>query len=475
MSVINQMLKDLEQRRTQGFDGEGGILGGLAAGSSQSGRDRGLKLVVLLLIIMVVLLAWLLWERFSQSTVQVTNIAAQEPVAEIPIPPGIQAVNKIPASMPEPAPVKTVAQPGNTDSETAQATVVDEKPAPGTEKVMPVEVITASKKTPLSINDSQPSQTVIVARIDRIAPAQFVATGERTVMRVYGEGFIPPFEVLLEWSGGRGFKVLDDWQVELISEREMHVHFNPGTQDDDWAVRVERRDGASSERFAFKVNVPASEIAPAAPPVAVTAKPQATLSKTRRTAAPAEQAASLFARASGLLKNGQAGEAEQVLRKVLALDAGHTRARELLASLLFHNQQHAEAAEILEAGIAQRPGHIPFNLLLARVRMEQGRDLDAITVLESQKPLARDYSDYYALLAALYQRVARHADAARIYQGLVEVFPGRAVWWMGLGISLQSLDKPAGALTAYRRALKAQGLQPELKKFVQQRIRLLGG
>jgi MSHA biogenesis protein MshN len=107
--------------------------------------------------------------------------------------------------------------------------------------------------------------------------------------------------------------------------------------------------------------------------------------------------------------------------------------------------------------------------------MEQGRDLDAITVLESQKPLARDYSDYYALLAALYQRVARHADAARIYQGLVEVFPGRAVWWMGLGISLQSLDKPAGALTAYRRALKAQGLQPELKKFVQQRIRLLGG
>jgi hypothetical protein len=469
------MLKDLEQRRAQGFDGKGGILGDLAAGSTQSGRDRGFKLILLLLIPTVVLLAWLLWDRFTQAPGQVMSSAAQAPVSVIPTPASKLAVNKIPASIPEPATVETVAQTESTDAETVQTAVIDEKPELVPEKAVPEEVITASKKTQESINDSLPPATDMAARIDRVAPAQLLATGKRTLMRVYGEGFFPPLEVLLEWSDGRGFKVLDDWQVELISEREMHLHFNPGMQDDEWTVRVERRGGASSERFAFKIHAPASETPQTVPVVAATAKPQATLSKTRRKVEPAEQAASLFASASGLLKNGRAGEAERTLRKVLALDTGHTRARELLASLLFHNQQHAEAAEVLESGITQRPGHIPFNLLLARVRMEQGRDIDAIKVLESQRPLARDYSDYYALLAALYQRVARHADAARVYRGLVDVFPGRAVWWMGLGISLQSLDKPSEALAAYQRAARAQGLQPELKKFVQQRIRLLGG
>ncbi|NNG13580.1 MAG: hypothetical protein HKM22_00300, partial [Gammaproteobacteria bacterium] len=234
MSVINQMLKDLEQRRAQGVEGGGSILGGLAAGGSRSGRDRGLKLIVLLLIATVVLLAWLLWDRFTQAPGQVTSIAAQGPVSAIQAPASKPAVNKIPANVPEPAPVETVTQTESTDIETGQIAVVDEQPEGVAEQV-----ITVSKKTQENLNDSLLPETVTVALIDRIAPVQFVATGESTVMRVYGEGFIPPFEVLLEWSAGRGFRVLEDWQVELISEREMHLRFNPGTQDDEWAVRVE--------------------------------------------------------------------------------------------------------------------------------------------------------------------------------------------------------------------------------------------
>lgn len=477
MSVINQMLKDLEQRRSSGFDGKSGILDDLAAGSSQAGRHWGMKLVLLLLITAVMLLAWLLWDRFTRTPAQISNAAMQDPVIQIP---EKKKVVKQAIGNASPVPVKTIIHTENSDSEIIQTPVIEEKSVAVSgqgyeEESITEQVITPAKEPQQSASNSPRPVTDIAARIDRIAPERILATGKRTVMRVYGEGFVPPFEVLLEWSDGRAFKVLDDGQIELINEREMHLRFNPGRQTDEWAMRVERRGGASSERFAFSVYASDGDIKKNSTPVRNIEKQNSTLSKVRRQAEPAEQAANLFVRASDLLKSRQPGEAEKVLQKVLSLDAGHSRARELLASLLFQDTQHIAAAEVLEAGIRQQPGYIPFNLLLARVRMEQGRDTDAIIVLESQKPLARAYSDYYALLAALYQRVARHADAAKIYRGLVDVFPGRAVWWMGLGISMQSLDKTAEALTAYQRALKSHGLQPELKKFVQQRIRLLGG
>jgi cytochrome c-type biogenesis protein CcmH/NrfG len=462
MSVINQMLKDLEQRRAQGFDGQGGMLGDLAAGRSESGRDRGLKVILVLMIAVLVLLAWLLWERFSQPPAQLASAPAQSPVQEVQAP----TLNKQPAV----AAVETVSQTEMPVIETIPIAVVEEESTSAADEVV------ALKRPPQEdVKDSLLHASEVVARIDRIAPTELKATGKRTALRIYGEGFVHPFDVLLEWSGGRGFKVLDDWQVESVNENELILHFNPGTQADDWAVRIERQDGASSQRFSFTVSASASEARETTSPVQAKTELAVTPSKTRRQAPPGEQAAGLFARASGMLKNGQTAEAATLLREVLVHDAGHNGARELLASLLFHDQQHAEAAAVLTAGIVQQPGHIPFSLLLARVRMEQGRDTDAIAVLEGQKPLARDYNDYYALLAALYQRVSRHTDAAAVYRGLVAVFPGRAVWWMGLGISLQSLDQTAEALTAYQHALRARGLQPELKKFVQERIRLLGG
>ena len=462
MSVINQMLKDLEQRRARDFDGERGMLGGLAAGSPHAAGDRSLKLVMVLLLAVLILLAWLLWERFSPAPEQVASVVAQAS-------PGKPVLTTATAQEAAVVPAETVSQTGSAavKSESTAAGAVQEQPA--------VEVATANKHTQeIVITDLQP-EAEVAAHIERITPVEFVANGKRTAMHIYGEGFVRPFDVLFEWSGGRGFKVLDDGQLTSVNEHELLLYFNPGTETDDWVVRIERSGGASSQRFAFKVKAPDRKTRETTVPVKMAPQPTVKLSRTRRESTPAEQAAGLFATASNKVKAGQAADAVKLLQEVLVHDAGHSSARELLASLLFHNQQHAEAAAVLATGVARQPEHIPFRLLLARVRMEQGRDTDAIAVLEGQKPLARNHSDYYALLAALYQRVARPADAAVVYRGLVEVFPGRAVWWMGLGISLQALDKSAEALLAYQQALRGKGLQSELQKFVQQRIRLLGG
>ena len=104
MSVINQLLKDLEQRRAQGFDDKGSILGDLATGDLQSAHGRGVKLIILLLLIMLVLLAWLVWERFNTAPVKLTDMTAQAPVQVIQAPISKQVIK--PASISAPQPVE---------------------------------------------------------------------------------------------------------------------------------------------------------------------------------------------------------------------------------------------------------------------------------------------------------------------------------------------------------------------------------
>ena len=460
MSVINQMLKDLEQRRSSSFNAKSGVLDNLGVGGSASGRNRTMNAVLFLLLVVVGLLAWLLWDRFIHKPVQIPVVAVKK---------SLSSTSVVERAITSPKDIL------------AEVSIQEEeiKTPPSTLETMPENKTDTKKlvneiKTELpNIVDNAAVVTVISSRIERIEPERLMATGKRITMSVYGEGFVRPLDVLLEWSDGRAFKVLNDSQFELISENELHLNFNPGTQADKWTVRIERQGGASSKRFAFNVYEPEIKEKEAVTKTPLKEEQETELTITRHDVDPIAKANNLFAKASGLLKSRQSSEAVKVLKESLSINPQHHRARELLASLLFQNAQYIPAADLLEMGIKQQPEQISFSLLLARVRMEQGRDTDAITVLESQKPLARDYSDYYALLAALYQRSARHVDAARIYQGLVKVFPNRAVWWMGLGISMQASEQSAEALSAYQRALVSKGLSVELKKFVQQRVRLL--
>lgn len=472
MSVINQMLKDLEQRRAEGFDNPGGILNDLGANSNARGGRRGQWLVPLLLVVVVALLAWLVWEHYSQSTMPVTPAQASETVSA---PSRAQVVRD---EVSPPVRVVAVESPALVAMPEEALLTPPIAPAPtAADKDASAAVPTAT--TPVESVEPVVSEPVVKAHIQRLAPSPLMATGRRETVNVYGEGFISPLQVLLEWDGGRSFKTLDADQVEIIDSTHLRLRFNPGSETDAWAVQVEPEAGNSSQTYVFNVVAPpkvTTGLEPRAEPLAPVAdKASGSVSKTRRQQTGEEKAPAVFMEASTLLKRGQIVEGSRLLREVLQLDSGHLAARELLSGLLFRQGQYSEAAELLQAGIRQRASHIPFNLLLARVYMEQGREADAIDVLEAQRPSPREHSDYYALLAALYQRGGNHAAAARIYQGLVEVFPSHAVWWMGLAISQQALNNRTEALQAYRRALAARGLQVELQKFVRDRIRLLGG
>ena len=71
------------------------------------------------------------------------------------------------------------------------------------------------------------------------------------------------------------------------------------------------------------------------------------------------------------------------------------------------------------------------------------------------------------------QRQSRHQEAVEQYQAALRLAPGSGVWLMGLGISLQALNRTTESQEAFQRAKATNTLNPELQAFVDQRLRQL--
>jgi len=186
-----------------------------------------------------------------------------------------------------------------------------------------------------------------------------------------------------------------------------------------------------------------------------------------------QQAQQTFNEAQKLFARGETALAEQRLQKVLRLQASHIGARELLVSLFQKQQRYDELTATLLTGMSLHPQHSVFVQMYARLLLDQDLTTDAIKVLENFSADVKQAPEHFALLAASYQRNAQHNKAAQTYQYVLSVYPHKAVWWLGLGISQQAQNDANSALQSYRRAQASQSLSPELSRFVQERIRQL--
>ncbi len=78
------------------------------------------------------------------------------------------------------------------------------------------------------------------------------------------------------------------------------------------------------------------------------------------------------------------------------------------------------------------------------------------------------------LLALAWQRLGQYQQAVASYRRLLQREPAEARHWVGLGLSLEQLQRPTEALAAYDRARALGGLSNRLEAFVAERLRLLG-
>ncbi|MDO8464490.1 MAG: tetratricopeptide repeat protein [Gallionella sp.] len=186
---------------------------------------------------------------------------------------------------------------------------------------------------------------------------------------------------------------------------------------------------------------------------------------------PAQQADAEFQKASGLAQQGRIADALSGYEAALRLNPEHDAARQALVALLLESRRGADAERVLQEAVKSRPEHAGFAMLLARLQVEHGAVGEALATLEKSLPFASQQADYQAFLAALLQRQNRHNDAIAHYRIVLQLAPNNGIWLMGYGISLQAVQRNAEAKDALKRALDTQTLSPELREFVQQKLR----
>lgn len=186
---------------------------------------------------------------------------------------------------------------------------------------------------------------------------------------------------------------------------------------------------------------------------------------------PAQQAEAEFHKASELAQRGSIADALVGYEAALRLNPGYDAARQALAALLLESKRGAEAERILHEGIKNRPEQAGFAMLLARLQVERGAVGEALATLEKSLPFANRQADYQAFLAALLQRQNRHDEAIAHYEIVLQLAPNNGIWLMGYGISLRAVQRSAEAKDAFKRALESQMLSPELREFVQQKLK----
>ncbi|WP_343729498.1 tetratricopeptide repeat protein [Duganella sp.] len=178
-----------------------------------------------------------------------------------------------------------------------------------------------------------------------------------------------------------------------------------------------------------------------------------------------------YRRALLALQEGRVSAALADLDKAVEVDPRNDAARQTYVSLLLENKRTDDAIRQLRLALGVDPRQPGLAMVLARLQLEKGGP--ALETLLKTLPYAGDNADYHAFLAGVLQREQRHTEAAEHYRQALQMSPQNAVWWMGLGISLQAEQHLPEAREAYNRARSNPGLTPELRGFVERKLEQL--
>lgn len=181
----------------------------------------------------------------------------------------------------------------------------------------------------------------------------------------------------------------------------------------------------------------------------------------------------LFTRAYSYFNNGELEKSTTLLTDLLTNDPLHVNGRSTLA-LIYYEQGNADKGlALLDEGLVLEPGQTEWLQVSAKILIKQGKLVEAARQLDRHDPEKTSNSDYYAMKAAVQQQLGNHDEAARIYRDLLKNSDANGAWWMGLGISLESLQRHSDALFAYQQAMDNRTLPSRSRKYVEQRFNSL--
>ena len=226
---------------------------------------------------------------------------------------------------------------------------------------------------------------------------------------------------------------------------------------------------AAEKRIAPVASLPTSKVFEKTPPVKSGAP--AKISKNRTLPSPEKTA---YQAGLDFLAQGDWAAAEQNFRLALKLRPQLQEARLQLVAVLQKQAKHEAARQALQQALALTPGNPDLRKVYARSLLDDRQPLAASDVLKTAPvPSVTEDLEYHALLAAVLQESGQFAEAAGLYAQLVQIRPRAGLWWMGLGISLEQTGRFDAAREAYQNALQSAGLRPDLHDYINSRLQAL--
>ncbi len=178
----------------------------------------------------------------------------------------------------------------------------------------------------------------------------------------------------------------------------------------------------------------------------------------------------VLAEARRLRQQGRVTDAEQVL---LAFLQNVPDASNVSMQLFdwYSARDQWQAAE----GVLSQSHNLPPSLkafMSAQILVHENNINAAIAILQKSAPAVSDSVAYHAYLAGLYQKQGQYAAAANHYRQLLAVDSTQATFWLGLGVALDALQDRQ-ALQAYLQIGSSPDLSNDVRRFVLQRIQVL--
>lgn len=226
------------------------------------------------------------------------------------------------------------------------------------------------------------------------------------------------------------------------------------------------------------INVPVNgEVAASSVPLtsaASQAKTAGDMAVTEVKLSPSQLAQKQLALATDAEKQGNLTKAVGHYEKALSLEPSLHAARKQLAALYYGQGQFTKAGDSLSQGRLLYPQEFEFALLLARVQHDLG-DTDLALATLGQIPDSHSLARQKWLAEGdLAQKQGQFSLAEQAYRKLLQQEPQQPKWWMGLAYALDSQLQFSQARQAYRTALTYSGLSTQATTFIEQRLRQLG-
>ncbi|HDS1210784.1 tetratricopeptide repeat protein [Shewanella algae] len=206
------------------------------------------------------------------------------------------------------------------------------------------------------------------------------------------------------------------------------------------------------------------------------AKPsQAKMRVTQVSLTPAELSQKKLQQGLQAKELGQLDKAMSAYAEALRLNDANHNARQELAALFYGRGELDKAAVLLRQGAESYPQQPTFWLLLARVQKARSELPLALASLQQIADGSELGREKWLLQAEIGQSLKDWPLVQQSYLSLIRQDASQGRWWLGLAYAQDASGDYDAAKASYQEALKRQGLSSDARDYIENRLAQIGG